>query len=258
VRFPIPPAKLNQPKELPSILPYGKEAGMLLPSPLYPGRLIRRYQRFLADVELAGGTVVTAHCPNTGSMKGCAVPGSPVLLSVADNPKRKLKYTWELVLADGFWVGINTGRPNRLVREGIETGIIDELMGYPSIRSEVRYGEKSRVDLLLSGPSGLCYVEVKNVTLVEGNVALFPDAITTRGQKHLRELMEMVRQGHRGVIFFVVQRGDGESVAPADSIDAEYGRLLRLAAKSGVEVLAYQARVTPQQIVLTHRLPVIL
>ncbi len=149
-------------------------------------------------------------------MKGCAVPGSPVLLSVADNPKRKLKYTWELVLADGCWVGINTGLPNRLVREGIETGIIAELMGYPSIRPEVRYGEKSRVDLLLSGPSGLCYVEVKNVTLVEGNVALFPDAITTRGQKHLRELMEMVRRGHRGVIFFVVQRGDGKSVAPAD------------------------------------------
>jgi sugar fermentation stimulation protein A len=250
--------KFNQLKALPYLLHYGKEADMLLPTPLYPGRLVRRYQRFLADVELAGGTIVTAHCPNSGSMKGCAVLGNPVLLSVADNPKRKLKYTWELVLADGCWVGINTGLPNRLVREGIETGIIDELMGYPAIRPEVKYGEKSRVDLLLSGPSGLCYLEVKNVTLVEGDVALFPDAITTRGQKHLRELMEMVRQGHRGVIFFVVQRGDGASVAPADSIDAEYGRLLRLAAKSGVDVLAYQASVTPQQIVLTHRLPVIL
>jgi len=232
---------------------------MLLPRPLYPGSLVRRYQRFLADVELADGSVVTAHCPNSGSMKGCNLPGSPVLLSVSDKPGRKLKYTWELVMAKGKWVGINTGHPNRLVREGIENGVIRELQGYPSIRPEVRYGgENSRIDLLLSGSSGLCYVEVKNVTLVEGNLALFPDAVTTRGQKHLRELMEMVRQGHRGVIFYVVQRGDGEAVAPADAIDAEYGRLLRLAAAKGVELLAYRAGVSPAEISLTHRLPVIL
>lgn len=232
---------------------------MQLPQPLYPGRLIRRYQRFLADVELDDSSVVTAHCPNSGSMKGCNLPGSPVLLSISGKPERRLKYTWELVFADGFWVGINTGLPNRLVREGIENGVIAELQGYPSIRPEVSYGEeKSRIDLLLSGPDGLCYVEVKNVTLVEGSLALFPDAVTTRGQKHLRELMEVVHRGERGVIFFVVQRGDGEAVAPADAIDPEYGRLLRLAAETGVEVLAYRARVTPAGIVLNERLPVIL
>jgi sugar fermentation stimulation protein A len=235
-----------------------KDAGMLLPLPLYPGTLIRRYHRFLADVELADGSVVTAHCPNSGSMKGCALPGSPVLLSISDKAERKLRYTWELVMAEGNWVGINTGLPNRLVREGIETGVVSELQGYPSIRPEVRYGEeKSRIDLLLEAQSGLCYVEVKNVTLVEGNLALFPDTVTTRGQKHLRELMEVVRQGHRGVIFFVVQRADGEAVAPADAIDAEYGRLLRLAAEKGVEVLAYRASVSPAEILLIHRLPVI-
>jgi sugar fermentation stimulation protein A len=232
---------------------------MLLPRPLYSGLLIRRYQRFLADVELADGSMVTAHCPNSGSMKGCALPGSPVLLSISDKPERKLKYTWELVMAEGNWVGINTGLPNRLVREGIENGVVSELQGYLSIRPEVRYGEeKSRIDLLLEAPSGLCYVEVKNVTLVEGNMALFPDAVTTRGQKHLRELMEVLRQGHRGVIFFVVQRADGEAVAPADAIDPEYGRLLRLAAASGVQILAYRASVSPTEILLIHRLPVIL
>lgn len=232
---------------------------MLLPRPLYPGSLVRRYQRFLADVELADGSIVTVHCPNSGSMKGCASPGSPVLLSISDKAERKLRYTWELVKAEGNWVGINTGHPNRLVREGIENGVIRELQGYPSIRPEVRYGdEKSRIDLLLSGPAGICYVEVKNVTLVEGDLALFPDAVTTRGQKHLRELMEVVRQGHRGVIFYVVQRADGEAVAPADAIDPEYGRLLRLSAAQGVEAIAYRASVTPAEILLTHRLPLIL
>ncbi len=229
---------------------------MRLPHPLYPGRLIRRYQRFLADVELADGTVVTAHCPNTGSMRGCNLPGSPVFLSESGNPARKLRYTWELVQADDCWVGLNTLLPNLLVREGIENGVIGELAGYPLIRPEVKYGENSRIDLLLEGPAGRCYVEVKNVTLVEGGTALFPDAVTERGQKHLQELMKVVRNGHRGVIFFVVQRIDGNSVAPADAIDPVYGRLLRQAMQSGVEALAYQALVTPQEIRLDHRLPV--
>jgi sugar fermentation stimulation protein A len=231
---------------------------MLLPEPLYPGRLIRRYQRFLADVELQDGSIVTAHCPNSGSMKGCNLPGSEVLLSHSDRPGRRLLYTWELVKADGGWVGINTGLPNRIVREGIEKGVIRELQGYASIRPEVKYGENSRIDLLLEGDAGLSYVEVKNVTLVEGGMALFPDSVTTRGQKHLRELMEVVRSGHRGVIFFVVQRGDGEAVAPADAIDPEYGRLLRLAVSTGVEALAYRASVSPKEISLIDRLPVVL
>ncbi len=220
--------------------------------------LIRRYQRFLADVELADGTVVTAHCPNSGSMKGCAVPGSLVLVSLAANPHRRCRFTWELVFVNDQWIGINTALPNRLVREGIEDGTVAELQGYERIKNEVPYGERSRIDLLLEGAPGRCFVEVKNVTLVEGTVALFPDAVTTRGQKHLRELMRVVREGGRGVIFFTVQRGDGEAVAPADTIDPEYGRLLRQAVASGVEALAYRARVTPQAIRLDRRLPVLL
>ena len=230
----------------------------LLPS-LIPARLIRRYQRFLADFELESGAIITAHCPNTGSMKGCAVPGSPAFLSRCEKPGRKLGYTWELVLADDCWIGINTGVPNRLVAEAIASGVIIELQGYRTMRPEVRYGTNSRIDLLLSNPSGeCCYVEVKNVTLAEGNRALFPDAATTRGQKHLLELMEVARCGQRAVNFFVVQRQDCESVAPADSIDPEYGRLLRLAAAGGVELLAYRASVSREAIYLGKPLPVIL
>lgn len=230
---------------------------MRLP-PLTAGTLVRRYKRFLADVELEDGTTVTVHCPNSGSMKGCAVPGSRVFLSTSTNPGRTYPFTWELVESDGFWAGINTALPNRLTRAAIEDGTVAELQGYQTIRPEVPYGEHSRIDLLLEGTPGRCFVEVKNVTLVEGGRALFPDAVTTRGQKHLNELMRVVAEGDRGVIFFTVQRGDGHSVSPADLIDPEYGRLLRLAVESGVEALAYRALVTPQEIRLTERLPVIL
>jgi sugar fermentation stimulation protein A len=226
--------------------------------PLIAGTLVRRYKRFLADVILEDGSPVTVHCPNSGSMKGCAVPGSRVFLSRSPNPRRAYPLTWELVESDGFWAGINTSLPNRLAREAIENGTVTELQGYDSIRPEVPYGERSRIDLLLEGPSGRCYVEVKNVTLVEGRRALFPDAVTLRGQKHLNELMRVVREGDRGVIFFTVQRGDGESVSPADAIDPEYGRLLRLVVQSGVEALAYRAEISPEEIRLTNRLPVML
>jgi len=229
---------------------------MKLPQPLIHGTLIRRYQRFLADVQLDDGSVVTAHTPNTGSMMGCAVPGNRVALSVSASPGRKYPHSWELVEADGVWVGINTQLPNYLAREAIENGTIAELAGYPALRLEVPYGEGSRIDLFLSGPRGYCYVEVKNVTLVENGCALFPDAVTARGQKHLRELMEVVRQGHRGVMLFVVQRADGESMAPADLIDPTYGKLLREAAGAGVELLAYQAEVNHAEIVLKRRLEV--
>ena len=229
---------------------------MKLP-PLTLGTLIKRYKRFLADVVLENGSTVTVHCPNSGSMKGCATPGSRVHISRSANLVRKYPFTWELVEADGFWAGINTGLPNRLVREAIENGTVIELQGYGTIRPEVPYGEHSRIDLLLESPGRRCFVEVKNVTLVENGLALFPDAVTTRGQKHLIELMRVVREGDRGIIFFTVQRGDGKSVSPADAIDPEYGRLLRLAVKNGVEALAYRALVTPQEILLTERLPVI-
>lgn len=230
---------------------------MRLP-PLVAGTLVKRYKRFLADVTLEDGSLVTVHCPNSGSMMGCATPGSRVLLSRSSSSTRKYPFGWELVHADGFWVGINTGLPNRLTREAIEDGTVAELQGYAAIRPEVPYGERSRIDLLLEGSAGRCFVEVKNVTLVESGRALFPDAVTTRGQKHLRELMRVVREGDRGVIFFTVQRGDANSVSPADMIDPEYGRLLRLALESGVEALAYRASVTPEGIKLIERLPVII
>lgn len=229
---------------------------MKLPA-LIPGILVKRYKRFLADVTLEDGSMITAHCPNSGSMKGCAAPGSRVFLSRSSNPGRAYPFTWELVESDGFWAGINTVRPNRLAREAIENGTIAELTGYETIRAEVPYGEHSRIDLLLEGPAGRCFVEVKNVTLIENSRALFPDAVTTRGQKHLNELMRVVKEGSRGVIFFTVQRGDAESLSPADTIDPEYGRLLRLALANGVEALAYRADISVNEIFLTQRLPII-
>jgi sugar fermentation stimulation protein A len=223
------------------------------------GRLIRRYKRFLADIELPDGSVVTAHTPNTGSMAGCNRPGSKVWLRECGS-HRKYPLSWELVEAEpGVLVGINTGLTNHLVREGVENGTIEELQGYSRVRSEVRYGgENSRIDLLLeANDAGRCYVEVKNVTLVENGKALFPDAVTARGTKHLRELGEMVRQGHRAVIFFCVQRGDAAEVRPADAIDPGYGRALRAALAEGVEALAYRADVAPNRVELVRRLPVV-
>ncbi len=219
---------------------------MKLPTPLVEGRLIKRYKRFLADVKLADGEEITAHCPNTGSMSGCQPDNARVLLSVSDNPKRKLKFTWELVEAEpGIWACINTARPNTQAREAIESGLILELNGYPNIRAEVRYGsEKSRIDLHLAGHDAKpdAWVEVKNVTLCEQGVGYFPDAVSTRGQKHLRELMAQASQGERAILLFIVNHGGIEEVRPADHIDPTYGELLREASAKGVEVLAYRAQ----------------
>jgi sugar fermentation stimulation protein A len=229
---------------------------------LIRGRLIRRYQRFLADVELQPGEVVTAHSANTGSMLGCAHPGSPVWLSLSDNQRRKYPYTWELVEAvPGVVVGINTMLSNPLVQEAIDNGVIRELQGYAKIRREVLYGsERSRIDLLLEGHTALppCYVEVKNVTMAQGAVGMFPDAVTTRGTRHLRELLSMARQGARAVLCFCVQRRDVNEIRPADHIDARYGETLRQAIAGGVEVLAYQADPTPCEIALIRSLPVVI
>jgi sugar fermentation stimulation protein A len=229
--------------------------------PLVSGRLIQRYRRFFADVVLDDGQTVTAHCPNTGSMLGCAMPGARVWLSRADDPRRRLAYTWELVEArPGVLVGINTARSNRLVEEAIRLGRVPELAGYSSLRREVRFGrEASRIDLLATHPGRAdCYVEVKNVTAaVESRVALFPDAVSRRGVKHLRELMHMAAGGARAVLFFCVQREDVDEVRPADAIDADYGRVLREALANGVEALAYRARVSVGEIELSTRVPVV-
>jgi sugar fermentation stimulation protein A len=227
--------------------------------PLVEGLLVQRYQRFLADVSLTDGRVVTAHCPNTGSMLGCKTPGSRVWLSPADNPARKLQWTWELVeVAPGVTVGVHTGRSNSLVREAIEAGRVPELAGYTRIRPEVKYGEGSRIDLLLQAEGRPdCYVEVKNVTAaVEGRIGYFPDAVTTRGAKHLREMSAMVAAGHRAVLVFCVQRTDVDGVRPADHIDPDYGQALRHALAAGVEVLALGARLDPHGIELVRRLVV--
>lgn len=234
---------------------------MRFEEPLVEGRLIKRYKRFLADVELPDGKVVVAHCPNTGSMSGCKTAGSRVWLSESHNPKRKLRYTWELVeTAPGELAMINTARPNRQVREAIEAGVIESLKGYADIRSEVRYGsEKSRIDLHLSGHASApdAWVEVKSVTLAGGDgQGFFPDAVTLRGQKHLRELMAQVDAGDRAVLVFCVNHTGIDRVAPADHIDPDYGALLRQAIDHGVEVLAWRAGLSPTQLTLVDALPV--
>ena len=228
---------------------------------LIPGRLIRRYKRFLADVELEDGRVVTAHTPNTGSMMGCRDPGSRVWLLDTGNPKRKYPLSWELVESGDTLVGIHTGLANRLVEEAVEQGRLPPLGGYGRIRREVAYGrESSRIDLLLEhGDAADCFVEVKNVTAaVSDGIALFPDAVSVRAQKHLRELMYMVDRGYRAAVVFCVQRGDVREVQPADEIDPVYGRALREAVDHGVLVLAMGAKATPEAITLHRRLPVVL
>jgi sugar fermentation stimulation protein A len=229
-------------------------------TPLLAGTLLQRYKRFLADVRLDDGSVITAHTPNTGSMLGCADAGSRVWLRDAASPTRKYRYAWELVEnSAGVMIGINTGVVNRLVGEAIVNGVAAQLQGYDTLRQEVRYGsENSRIDLLLEGGRPACYVEIKNVTAVDGDgTAFFPDAVSARGSKHLRELMQVVAQGQRGVICFCVQRGDARAVRPADEIDPLYGRTLREALAAGVEAVAYRATVTPQAVTLDTTLPVV-
>jgi sugar fermentation stimulation protein A len=220
---------------------------------LIRGTLLQRYKRFLADVRLTNGEIVTAHCTNTGSMMGCKDPGSVVYISKSANANRRLAYTWELIQANRTRVGINTMHPNRLVAEAVQSGLVRELCGYRTMRREVKVNTHSRLDLCLEGDSGYCFVEVKNVTLaIDG--AAFPDAVSERATKHLKELMRLRRKGHRAVIVFVIQRDDCDTFRPADEIDPQYGRWLRRAVKAGVEVLPYVARVTRKGILLTERI----
>jgi sugar fermentation stimulation protein A len=229
---------------------------MNFPSRLIRGTLVQRYKRFLADVRLRNGEVVTVHCTNTGSMLGCMTPGSAVLISRSPNLNRKLAYTWEMIRIKDAWVGINTMHPNRLVADAVAAGMISELHGYEAVRREVKVSAHSRLDLCLRCDIGLCYVEVKNVTVSFAGAAAFPDAVSKRATKHLKELMRLKRKGHRAVVVFVIQRGDCDHFRPADEIDPEYGRWLRRAVKAGVEILPYVAKVTPKGILLAAKIPV--
>lgn len=225
--------------------------------PLVPATLLKRYKRFLADVVLADGSTVTVHCPNTGAMTGCAEPGSRIWLSQSDNPKRKYRYTWELVeTAGGEMACVHSALANRVVEAGLREGLIPELAAYRQISRELKYGDGSRIDLLLSDP-GECYVEVKSVTLAQGGgLGVFPDAVSARGSRHLRELMTVVASGKRAVLMFAVLHTGIDEVAPADAIDPVYGDTLREALAAGVEVLAYGAEVGPQTLRLSGSLPV--
>jgi len=230
---------------------------MKFDTPLLKGTLIKRYKRFLADVTLETGETVTAHCANSGSMLSVKDEGATVWLSPSTNPKRKLHYTWELIEVEGHCVGINTAHPNALVADAIAAGQIADLTGYDTQKREVKYGQNSRIDVLLSDPEkGLCYVEVKNVTLKRGDTADFPDAVTSRGAKHLRELGDMVEQGHRAVMFYLVQRPDCARMDLARDIDPTYDQEVQTALKRGVEVICYQCSVTPQEITITTPLPI--
>lgn len=219
--------------------------------PLLPGILIKRYKRFFADIELASGEVITAHCPNTGPMTCISTPGSLVQVSVSTSATRKLPYTWEMIQVaetEPTWVGVNTGLPNRIVKLALEQALIPEVGNYSQIRSEVPYGSdgKSRVDFLLSGDEAdkPIYIEVKSTTWAKGTLALFPDTVTTRGQKHLRELAALLPHAHAVMLYFI-NRGDCLEFSPGDSADPVYGMLLREGIALGLQVLPCRFEITP-------------
>lgn len=230
---------------------------MKFEAPLTEGRLIRRYKRFLADVKLADGQTVTAHCANSGSMMGCDAAGARVWLLPNPNPKAKLDWRWEMVEVGDTLVGINTARPNHIVAEAIEAGKIPELAGYESLKREQKYGKSSRIDILLEDAAKpRAYVEVKNVTLRTGEHAAFPDAVTARGAKHLDELVDMVRAGHRAVMVYLVNRMDCAAFRTADEIDPHYGERLRHALAKGVEAITVRAHLSPEGIHAHGRVPI--
>ncbi|MET0652946.1 MAG: DNA/RNA nuclease SfsA [Hyphomicrobiaceae bacterium] len=236
---------------------------MRFPSPLIRGTLIQRYKRFLADVRLADDSVVTASCPNTGSMMGLTAPGSTVWLSQSDSPTRKYRHTWELVEVDlgkgPLLVGINTGHPNKLVAEAIGARRVKALSGYPELRREVNYGRNSRIDILLQcAAKGLCYVEIKNVHLSRRHgLAEFPDSVTERGVKHLAEMSDMVRAGHRAVMVYLVQRSEATKLAFARDVDPTYGLAFDKAVAAGVEAIALRCRISTEEIVVDRAIPIV-
>lgn len=229
---------------------------MKLPD-LTRGELIKRYKRFMADIKLPSGETITAHCPNPGSMMGLKAEGLPAWISTSDNPKRKLKHTLELIEADGGLVGINTNSPNKLAEEAIRSSLIPELSDFSSLRREVKYGENSRIDILLEGESGeRTFVEIKNCHLMrEAGLAEFPDSVTSRGAKHLKELSDQVSAGARSVMLFIVQRTDCDQFDTAPDLDPTYHKALRSAADLGVEILIYDCNVSLDEISVRRAIP---
>lgn len=233
---------------------------MIFETDLFEGRFLKRYKRFFADIELPNGEIITAHTANTGSMKSCLEPGWPVLVSFHDSPTRKLKYSLEMTYNGNSWIGVNTSLPNKLAYHSILKGLIPELSGYENIKAEKKIGD-SRIDLFLfdgdlKNPRRPCYVEVKNVTYkIESEKAVFPDAVTTRGQKHLRELIALKKKGQRAVMLFVIQREDVTNFGPAALIDPEYAQLLQEAYHCGVEILPYQCKITTKEISVAKKIP---
>ncbi len=228
---------------------------------LQPATLVQRYKRFLADVVTPEGVALTLHCPNTGAMTGCATPGDTVWYSTSLNIKRKYPHTWEITqTAGGEYICVNTLRANQLVKEAISLDLIPELRGYNSLKTEVKYGaENSRIDFLLQAEDQPeCYIEVKSVTLADRDNGYFPDAVTLRGQKHLRELISVAAEGKRAVLFFAVLHSAIRKFSPARHIDPKYAQLLNEAQKQGVEVLAYKAELSADNITLRSALPVTL
>lgn len=230
---------------------------MRITLPTLEGKFLRRYKRFFADVELDDGNVVVAHCPNTGSLKGCLEPGRRAVLRDTQDDKRKLRYVFQAIQVGDHLVNVDTALPNSAMFEWVSAGMVPELAGYDQVRREVAYGENSRIDLLLERASGeRCFVEIKNTTYSVGDTAAFPDARTERGLKHLGELARVVERGQRAVQFYFVSRDDVARFRPADEIDPEYAAALRQVARRGVEVLAYSVAVTPRSLMLSRRLEV--
>jgi sugar fermentation stimulation protein A len=214
--------------------------------PLILGKLVQRYKRFFADIQLDSGEIVTAHCPNTGPMVGVCEIGAPVQISHSNDPKRKLAYTWEMIYVDGHWVGINTMLPNKLIKLALEQRLFPELGSYSDIKTEVKYGQdgRSRIDFVLAGTEKLIYVEVKNTTYTVDDVALFPDTATTRGQKHLQELIDIMPEA-QGVMLYLINRGDKHKFAAGAAKDPLYSQLLKKAVRQGLLVLPCRFQVTP-------------
>jgi sugar fermentation stimulation protein A len=231
---------------------------MKFPTKLLGGKLVKRYRRFLVDVQLDSGTVVTAHCPNSGTMVGCCEPGRPVLLSESKDPHRRNAYTWEMINMNGTWVGVNVSVPRKVVAESLRHKRIPPFAGFTDLTLDAEYGHRKTVDILMQGPEHNLFMNVYHVAWAENGVAKFPETPNARARKGLADLTEIAEQGHRAVALFFVQRGDCRVLAPAVDVDPEFGNIVRTAQRQGVELMAYRADVSPDGIFLGVPIPCVL